>query len=72
MAFIELYKDKLTKNFNYLNQLFKSNNIEWAVVSKLLCGNELFLKELLKLDIKEICDARVSNLVKIKKFWGSQ
>lgn len=67
MAFIELYKDKLNKNFNYLNHLFKSNNIEWAVVSKLLCGNELYLKELLTLDIKEICDARVSNLVKIKK-----
>lgn len=67
MAFIELYKDKLKKNFNYLDQLFKSNNIEWAVVSKLLCGNELYLKELLSLDIKEICDARVSNLVAIKK-----
>ncbi len=67
MAFIELYKDKLNKNFNYLNNLFKNNNIEWAVVSKLLCGNELYLKELLKLNIKEICDARVSNLVKIKK-----
>lgn len=67
MAFIELYKDKLNKNFHYLNSLFKNNNIEWAVVSKLLCGNELYLKELLKLNIKEICDARVSNLVKIKK-----
>ncbi len=29
--------------------------------------NELYLKELLTLDIKESCDARVSNLVKIKK-----
>ncbi|MCW9041596.1 MAG: alanine racemase, partial [Flavobacteriales bacterium] len=67
MAFIELYRDKLKKNYNYLDQLFKTNNIEWAVVSKLLCGNELYLKELLKLNIKEICDARVSNLVKIKK-----
>ncbi len=67
MAFIELYRDKLKKNYNYLDQLFKTNNIEWAVVSKLLCGNELYLKELLTLDIKEICDARVSNLVKIKK-----
>ncbi len=67
MAFIELYRDKLKKNYNYLDKLFKSNNIEWAVVSKLLCGNELYLKELLTLDIKEICDARVSNLVKIKE-----
>jgi predicted amino acid racemase len=67
MAYIELYRDKLKKNYNYLDQLFKTNNIEWAVVSKLLCGNELYLKELLKLNIKEICDARVSNLVKIKK-----
>ncbi|MDT8413485.1 MAG: alanine/ornithine racemase family PLP-dependent enzyme [Vicingaceae bacterium] len=67
MAFIELYRDKLKKNFQYLDNIFKANNIEWAVVSKLLCGNELYLKELLKLNIKEICDARVSNLVKIKK-----
>ena len=67
MAFIELYRDKLKKNFQYLDNLFKANNIEWAVVSKLFCGNEFYLKELLTLDIKEICDARVSNLVKIKK-----
>ncbi|PKP49407.1 MAG: amino-acid racemase [Bacteroidetes bacterium HGW-Bacteroidetes-12] len=67
MAFIELYRDKLKKNFQYLDNLFKTNNIEWAVVSKLLCGNELYLKELLRLGAKEICDARVSNLVKIKQ-----
>jgi len=50
MAFIELYKDKLKKNFQYLDNLFKTNNIEWAVVSKLFCGNELYLKELLMTD----------------------
>lgn len=67
MAFIELYKDKLKKNYQFLDKLFKENNIEWAVVSKLLCGNEKYLKEVIALGAKEICDSRISNLEAIKK-----
>ncbi|WP_370087114.1 alanine racemase [Ekhidna sp.] len=67
MAFIELYKDKLKKNYQFLDNLFKENNIEWAVVSKLLCGNEKYLKEVIALGTKEICDSRISNLEAIKK-----
>lgn len=67
MAFIELYREKLKKNYLFLNKLFKENNIEWAVVSKLLCGNEKYLKEIINLGAKEICDSRISNLEKIKK-----
>ncbi|WP_436517902.1 alanine racemase [Ekhidna sp. To15] len=67
MAFIELYKDKLEKNYQFLDSLFKKNNIEWAVVSKLLCGNEKYLTELLALGPKEVCDSRISNLKQIKK-----
>ena len=39
----------------------------WAVVTKLLCGNETFLKEVLDLGPKEVCDSRLMNLKKIKK-----
>lgn len=67
MAFIELYKDKLKNNYRFLDKLFKENNIEWAVVSKLLCGNEKYLKEVIDLGTKEICDSRISNLEKVKK-----
>lgn len=67
MAFITLDKKKLKQNFNYLNKLFKKNNINWTVVSKLVCGNEEYLEELLDLGINHICDSRISNLKKIKK-----
>lgn len=67
MAYITLNTKKLKDNFRYLNKLFKHNGIRWAVVSKMLSGNTLYLSELLKLDIKQICDSRVANLKSIKK-----
>lgn len=66
MAFITLDIKKLKSNFDYLNMLFKKNNIEWSIVSKLLSGNKVYLIELLKFDINQICDSRVSNLKMIK------
>jgi predicted amino acid racemase len=66
MAFIELHKDKLKHNYNYLDNLFNKNKIQWAVVTKLLCGNIQYLKEVLNLGITQICDSRVSNLKTIK------
>ncbi|MHC5352755.1 alanine racemase [Myroides sp. LJL115] len=67
MAYITLNTAKLKHNFNYLDHLFQTHHIQWSVVSKLLCGNELFLKELLKLNPKQLCDSRVSNLKMIKE-----
>ncbi|MEA3505176.1 MAG: alanine racemase, partial [Bacteroidota bacterium] len=66
MAYITLDNKKLKSNFNYLNTLFKKNNIEWSIVSKVLSGNKIFLTELLKFDFEQICDSRVSNLKAIK------
>ncbi len=66
MAYITLNTEKLKSNYKFLNKLFKINDIKWAVVSKMLCGNRLFLSELLKLDIKQVCDSRVSNLKVVK------
>ncbi|PVX49856.1 putative amino acid racemase [Balneicella halophila] len=66
MAFITLDGKKLQKNFKYLDKLFAKKNIKWSVVSKILSGNKTFLLELLKLDIKQICDSRVTNLKSIK------
>ena len=66
MAFITLNKEKLKTNHRFLEALFEEHNIEWAAVSKLLCGDKTFLKELLDLGIEEFCDSRVSNLKAIK------
>lgn len=57
---------KLKHNYEFLDKLFKSNNIQWAVVSKVLCGNKLYLAELMNLRIEQICDSRLTNLKSIK------
>lgn len=67
MAYITLDTAKLRENYEYLDRLFKQENINWAIVSKLLCGNITFLKELVALKPKQLCDSRVSNLRAIKK-----
>lgn len=66
MAFIKLYRKKLEENYSFLDTLFKARNIQWGVVSKLLCGNKLYLKELIALGVREIHDSRISNLRKVK------
>lgn len=66
MAFITLDIKKLESNFEYLDKLFKRNSIDWSIVSKVLSGNKEYLTELLKFDIEQICDSRVSNLKTIK------
>ena len=67
MAFITLDTAKLKQNFDYLEKLFSSEGIQWAVVSKMLCGNRMFLQEVVNLGVKQLCDSRVSNLKAIKK-----
>ncbi len=67
MAYITLDREKLVHNYNFLDQLFKENGIDWAIVTKILCGNELFLHQLLNMGIKEVCDSRLENLKKIKE-----
>lgn len=67
MAYITLNTTKLRSNFDYLENLFKVNNIQWSVVSKMLCGHKEYLQELLKFDIKQICDSRISNLKAVKQ-----
>ena len=66
MAIIKLNKSKLKHNYTFLDRIFKDRNIKWGVVSKLLCGNKLFLKELIDLGVKEIHDSRISNLKSIR------
>jgi len=67
MAFLIMNRSKLKHNFDHLKSLFEQRNISWGVVSKLLCGTEPYLRELIALGIREIHDSRVSNLRKVKK-----
>lgn len=67
MAVLKLYHNKLLHNYKHLDQVFQEHGIDWGIVTKLLCGHELFLKEVLELGVKEIHDSRVSNLKTIKK-----
>lgn len=67
MSILKLYRHKLKNNAEFLNELFKNKGLEWGVVAKLLCGNEIFLQELINLGFREIHDARISNLKTIKK-----
>lgn len=67
MAYLNLYKDKLQHNFDFLKALFDEYEISWGVVSKLLCGTKDYLRLLIELGIREIHDSRISNLRRIKE-----
>lgn len=66
MAFVELYKDKLKHNYNFLKKIFDERNIEWGVVTKLLCGHKGYIQEVINLGAREIHDSRISNLKVVK------
>ncbi len=67
MAYLKLYRDRLRKNYELLDKWFTENGIEWGVVTKLLCGNRTYLKELVDLGVKEMHDTRITNLKMIKE-----
>ena len=66
MAYLKLYRDKLKHNYEFLQSIFANHNIEWGVVTKLFCGNEAYIREVINLGAREIHDSRVSNLKVIK------
>ncbi len=66
MSEIVLNRKSLAHNFEFLKKLFKDHNIEWGIVTKLLCGNNEFLQEIIQLGARELLDSRISNLKKIK------
>jgi predicted amino acid racemase len=56
MAFIKLYRKKLEENYTFLNNIFESRNIEWGVVTKLLCGNKI-LERNYRISVREMHDS---------------
>lgn len=67
MASIILDRKKLEYNYKKLNRLFDDAGVQWSVVSKMLCGNKIYLQEIIRLGIKQFCDARILNLKTIKE-----
>lgn len=67
MAKLYLYRDKLRHNYEFLKKVFKQNDIEWAIVTKILCGNKKYLREVLALKPEQICESRISNLKAVKE-----
>ncbi len=67
MAYIKLRKESLQHNYNHLEQVFSSHEISWGVVTKLLCGNKKYIREIIQMGAKEIHDSRVSNLKVVKE-----
>ncbi|TVR28175.1 MAG: alanine/ornithine racemase family PLP-dependent enzyme [Balneolaceae bacterium] len=67
MAYVKLYRSELRHNFEFLDKLFKENNVKWGITTKLLCGSKGFLEEVINLGIGEVHDSRISNLQAIKE-----
>ncbi len=67
MAEIVISRKKLKHNFDFLENIFQKNNIQWGIVTKLLCGNPMYLKEVIDLGARELMDSRISNLRTIKR-----
>lgn len=62
MAYLKLYREKLLHNYDFLKQKFDGRDIEWGVVTKLFCGNEDMIREVINLGVREVHDSRISNL----------
>ncbi len=67
MAEIVISRKKLKHNFDFLENIFSKHNIQWGIVTKLLCGNPMYLKEVIDLGARELMDSRISNLRTIKR-----
>src|SRR5690606_14023433 len=71
MAHIVLNRKKLQHNYQYLDRIFKENDIEWGIVSKVFCGSKTYLREITSLGVRQICDSRITNLKIIKSIDSS-
>jgi len=67
MATLTLNRTKLQHNYTTLVDWLQVHDVHWGVVTKLLCGYEPYLQEVLKLGVTEVHDSRLSNLEIIKR-----
>ncbi len=67
MAEILISRKKLKHNYDFLDKLFRENAMQWGIVTKLLCGNPAYIREIISLGVRELMDSRISNLRTIKR-----
>ncbi|HAE34396.1 MAG: alanine racemase [Chitinophagales bacterium] len=67
MAYLELNREALAHNYQFLADHFHKNQKHWGVVTKVLCGHKTYLEEVLKLHTGTVFDSRLSNLKAIRK-----
>ena len=67
MATLTLNRDALRANFAELDRRMAGHGMAWGVVTKLLCGHEPLLREVLALGPSHVMDARTSNLRTVKR-----
>jgi ornithine racemase len=67
MATLSLNRDALRTNFDELDRRMAGHGMAWGAVTKLLCGHEAFLREVLELGPSHVMDARTSNLRAVKR-----
>jgi len=67
MATLTLNRDALRTNFAELERRMAGHGMAWGVVTKLLCGHEPLLREVLALGPSHVMDARTSNLRTVKR-----
>lgn len=67
MAVLKFHREKFQENYEILKKQLCQEDVTWGVVTKVLCGHEGLLKEVLRLGPKQILDSRVKNLKAIKK-----
>ena len=66
MAYLELNREALAHNYQFLADHFHKNQKHWGVVTKVLCGHKTYLEEVLKLHTGTVFDSRLSNLKAIR------
>ena len=71
MATLTINTEKILGNIRKLNKYLSENNIEWTLVTKMLCGNKPALEKILFdpaiKNIHSLGDSRLSNLKAIKE-----
>jgi hypothetical protein len=56
MAFIKIIRNKLEDNYKFLDEIFKSRNIQWGSTKPYVVNT--YLQEIIKLGVREITTQR--------------
>ncbi|MBN2253076.1 MAG: alanine/ornithine racemase family PLP-dependent enzyme [Kosmotogaceae bacterium] len=66
MAYVEVNKNSIAKNSRKIVELARSNGVEVAAVTKVVCGDPEIAGSLLENGITEIGESRIENVVRLK------